>query len=83
MMYRTRYLDKKHILFPSYAKRFIYKLHGDYLKEKIKCNYAKIMVDLHKCIASEIAWMVEEFEKAGTDLHFSPVVNDYDMTYID
>lgn len=64
-----KYYSGKHILkniekVPYYYSKIIYKLHGDFFKDKVKTNYSKIVVTLLETDVKLVNYMLNNFEKS-------------------
>ena len=56
----TKTLDKV----PFYYTKIIYKLQGDYYKNKVKTDYNKIMITLLEYEPKQICFMINNYEKS-------------------
>jgi hypothetical protein len=64
-----KYYSGKHILkniekVPYYYSKIIYRLHGDFFKDKFKTNYTKIMVTLLDTDVKLVCYMLNNYEKS-------------------
>jgi len=64
-----KYYSGKHILknidkIPYYYSKIIYRLHGDFFKDKVKTNYTKIMITLLDTDIKLVCYMLNNYEKS-------------------
>jgi hypothetical protein len=62
--YSEKHIMKKETKIPFYYSKIIYKLHGDFYKDKVKVNYNKIMVELLQVDTKQMCHMINNFEKS-------------------
>jgi len=64
-----KYYSGKHILknvekVPYYYSKIIYRLHGEFFKDKVKTNYTKIMITLLDTDIKLVCYMLNNYEKS-------------------
>lgn len=64
-----KYYSGKHILkniekVPYYYSKIIYRLHGEFFKDKVKTNYTKIMITLLDTDVKLVCYMLNNYEKS-------------------
>ena len=82
-MYKTRYLDNEEVYFPYYLKSFLYKVHGDFLKKRIKCNFNKIMFELLELKESQFLFIYKSYEKKDNIQNENKIEFNFDTKYVD
>jgi len=72
-IYLDKHIFKKNIKIPYYFNKVIYKLHGDFLKEKVKTDYDKVMQLLLELDSKKICFiinhMVRDMNKILEDIN--------------
>lgn len=56
--YAEKHIKKNNIKIPYYYAKFIYNLHGNFLKDKITVNFYKIMNELLELKPNKISFMI-------------------------
>ncbi len=62
--YSEKHILKKDIKIPFYYAKFIYKIHGEFFKDKVKVNYNRIMIDLLQVDTKQMCHMINNYEKS-------------------
>ena len=62
-LYRKKFVVKEAIKIPFYLKDFIYKIHGDFLKNKEKVKYEDIMIHILSLDEAKVCFIMNNIEK--------------------
>ena len=62
-LYHEKHIKKNNVNIPYYYSQFIYKLHGNYLKDKVLVNYYKVMKELFDLKPNKISFMIQHAKK--------------------
>ena len=62
-IYLSKHVKKNDIKIPFFCAKIIYKLHGDFFKDKIKTDYNKIMITLLELEPKKLCFIMNNYEK--------------------
>lgn len=62
-IYLSKHVQKNNIKIPFFFSKLIYKLHGDFFKDRIKTDYNKIMLTLLELEPKKLCFIVNNHEK--------------------
>jgi hypothetical protein len=62
-IYLSKHVHKNNIKIPFFFSKTIYKLHGDFFKDKIKTDYNKVMLTLLELEPKNICFIMNNYEK--------------------
>ena len=71
--YRKKFVVKEATKIPFYLKDFIYKIHGDFLKNKEKVKYEDIMIHILSLDEAKVCFIMNNIEKDKTKITSMPV----------
>lgn len=63
-IYINKHIKKINNKIPYYFSKIIYKIHGDYLKDRILTNQNKVMISLLELDAKKLCFMMNCYEKS-------------------
>ena len=78
--YIEKHITKKCQKVPFYFTKIIYKLHGDYFKDKIKTDFNKVMLTLLELDPKQICFMINNYNKLAHKVEIEKL---YDETFLD
>ena len=61
--YIDRHISKNSFKVPYYFHKIIYKLHGDFMKDKVKTDYNKIMLTLLEMEPRKVCFIINSLDK--------------------
>ena len=67
--YKLHHILKEKNKIPFYFSKFIYKLHGDFMKTRVMTNHEKVMISLFELDPKQICFMINKLnsEKENTN----------------
>ena len=68
-IYLSKHVHKNGIKIPFFFSKIIYKLHGDFFKDKIKTDYNKIMMTLLELEPRNVCFIFNNYEKYKAELN--------------
>jgi hypothetical protein len=61
--YILKYVEKGNIKNPYYLGKFLYKIHGDYMKTHVQTNINKILLELYELEPKKLCFMYNHHKK--------------------
>jgi hypothetical protein len=72
-LYRKKFVVKEAIKIPFFLKDFIFKIHGDFLKNKEKVKYEDIMIHILSLDEAKVCFIMNNIEKDKAKILSMPV----------
>jgi len=81
--YVNKHITKTETKIPYFLAKIIYKLHGDFYKNKVKTNYDKVMMTLLELDAKQVCFMSNHYDKFLDDNNKKNLADNADYVIMD